>query len=51
MLIQEIPFKEIMYTTTNGVKGAIPTVMLIALAYSVNDLSKNMEQETILLII
>lgn len=42
MLIQGIPFKEIMETTTNGVKGAIPAVMLLALAYSVNDLSKDM---------
>ena len=42
MLIQGIPFKEIMDTTTNGVKGAIPAVMLLALAYSVNELSKDM---------
>lgn len=42
MLIQGIPFKEIMDTTTNGVKGAIPAVMLLALAYSVNSLSTQM---------
>lgn len=42
MFIQGIPFKEIMDTTTNGVKGAIPAVMLLALAYSVNALSKEM---------
>lgn len=42
MLIQGIPFKEIMETTTNGVKGAIPAVMLLALAYSVNSLSTQM---------
>lgn len=42
MFIQGIPFKEIMDTTTNGVKGAIPAVMLLALAYSVNSLSTQM---------
>lgn len=42
MFFQGIPFKEIMDTATNGVKGAIPAVMLLALAYSVNELSKDM---------
>lgn len=42
MFFQGVPFKEIMETATNGVKGAIPAVMLLALAYSVNHLSKTM---------
>lgn len=42
MLIQGIPFKDIMATATDGVKGAIPAIMLLALAYSVNELSKQM---------
>ncbi|MGL4790794.1 MAG: Na+/H+ antiporter NhaC family protein, partial [Anaerotignaceae bacterium] len=42
MYIQGIPFKEIMETVTNGVKGAVPAVILLALAYSVNALSKEM---------
>ena len=42
MFIQGIPFKEIMDTVTNGVKGAVPAVILLALAYSVNALSKEM---------
>lgn len=42
MMIQGIPFKEVMTTLTDGVKGAIPAVMLLALAYSVNALSLQM---------
>ncbi len=42
MMIQGIPFKEVMSTLTDGVKGAIPAVMLLALAYSVNALSSQM---------
>ena len=42
MLLQKIPFREVMDTLTNGVKGAIPAVMLLALAYSINALSKTM---------
>lgn len=42
MFIQGIPFNEIMNTLTNGVKGAVPAVIILALAYSVNDLSKMM---------
>ena len=40
MMIQGIPFKEVMDTLTNGIKGALPAVILLALAYSVNGLSK-----------
>ena len=42
MMIQGIPFKEVMDTLTNGIKGALPAVILLALAYSVNGLSKTM---------
>ncbi|MDO4306320.1 MAG: Na+/H+ antiporter NhaC family protein [Eubacteriales bacterium] len=42
MMIQGIPFKEVMNTLTDGVKGAVPAVMLLALAYSVNELSTQM---------
>ena len=42
MMIQGIPFKEVMETLTNGIKGALPAVILLALAYSVNGLSKTM---------
>ncbi|MFV0516682.1 MAG: Na+/H+ antiporter NhaC family protein [Aminipila sp.] len=42
MMIQGIPFKEVMSTVTAGVKGGVPAVMLLALAYSVNSLSKTM---------
>lgn len=42
MFIQGIPFNEIMETFTNGIKGALPAIILLALAYSVNGLSKTM---------
>lgn len=42
MMIQGIPFKEVMNTMTDGIKGAIPAVVLLALAYSVNALSTEM---------
>lgn len=42
MMIQGIPFKEVMDTLTNGIKGALPAVILLALAYSVNGLSLTM---------
>ena len=42
MMIQGIPFKEVMDTMMNGIKGALPAVVLLALAYSVNGLSKSM---------
>lgn len=42
MMIQGIPFKEVMDTLTNGIKGALPAVILLALAYSVNGLSQTM---------
>lgn len=42
MMIQGIPFKEVMNTLTDGIKGALPAVILLALAYSVNGLSQTM---------
>ncbi len=42
MMIQGIPFKEVMNTMMDGIKGALPAVVLLALAYSVNNLSKQM---------
>ena len=42
MVIQGIPFKEVMNTMMDGIKGALPAVVLLALAYSVNALSKQM---------
>ncbi len=40
--IQGIPLKEVVNTATDGIKGAVPVVVLLALAYSVNSLSKTM---------
>ncbi|MGM9659739.1 MAG: Na+/H+ antiporter NhaC family protein [Faecousia sp.] len=42
MMIQGIPFKSVMETLMDGIKGALPAVVLLALAYSVNGLSKTM---------
>ena len=42
MMIQGIPFKAVMDTLMDGIKGALPAVVLRALAYSVNGLSKTM---------
>lgn len=42
MSIQGIPFKVIMNTLTDGVKGAVPAIIILALAYSINSLSKTM---------
>ena len=42
MMLQGIPFKAVMDTLMDGIKGALPAVVLLALAYSVNGLSKTM---------
>lgn len=42
MVLQGIPFQEVMDTLTQGIKGAVPAVTLLALAYSINALSKSM---------
>ena len=41
-ILQRIPFRELMDTPTDGIKGAVPAVTLLALAYSINALSKSM---------
>ena len=42
MMIQGVPFKEVMQTVQEGIKGATPAVIILALAYSINALSKQM---------
>ncbi len=42
MILQGIPFREVMDTLTDCIKGAVPAVTLLALAYSINALSKSM---------
>lgn len=42
MILQGIPFREVVDTLTDGIKGAVPAVTLLALAYSINALSKSM---------
>ncbi len=42
MFIQGVPFKVIMETMTDGIKGAVPAIIILALAYSINSLSKTM---------
>ncbi len=42
MVLQGIPFQEVMNTFTDGIKGAVPAVALLALAYSINSLSSTM---------
>lgn len=40
--IQGIPLKEVIGTAVEGVKGAVPVVILLGLAYSISSLSKTM---------
>ena len=40
--IQGMPFNEIMKTAMAGIKGVMPAVIILALAYSINELSKEM---------
>lgn len=42
LIIQGIPYQEVMDTLIQGIKGALPALVLLALAYSVNGLSKQM---------
>lgn len=42
MMIQGIPMKDVIDTAIAGIRGAVPVVVLLALAYSVNSLSKTM---------
>ncbi len=40
--IQGMPFDEIMKTAMSGIKGVMPAVIILALSYSINELSKEM---------
>ena len=42
MRIQGMPFNEIMKTAVSGIKGVMPAILILALSYSVNELSKEM---------
>lgn len=42
MRLQGIPFNDIMKTATAGMKGVMPAIIILALAYSLNQLSKDM---------
>jgi len=42
MRFQGVPFKDIMDTAMKGMKGIMPAVVILALAYSINGLSKQM---------
>ncbi|WP_291636288.1 Na+/H+ antiporter NhaC family protein [Clostridium sp.] len=42
MRIKGIPFSDIMKTAMLGMKGVMPAVIILALSYSINNLSKNM---------
>lgn len=42
MRIQGIPFKDIMKTAMSGMKGVMPAIIILALSYSINSLSKEL---------
>lgn len=42
LLIQRMPLQEVADTFTQGVKGAMPAILILALAYPLNALSKEM---------
>lgn len=42
MRIKGIPFKDIMDTAVRGMKGVMPAIIILALSYSINELSKEM---------
>lgn len=42
MLIQKVPLKEITDTMLDGIKGSVPAVSILAMAYSLNSLSKEL---------
>lgn len=41
MRIQGIPFNDIMKTAMSGMKGVMPAIIILALSYSINQLSKD----------
>ena len=40
--IQSVPFKEIMQTAVQGIKGIVPAILLLGLAYSINTISQEL---------
>ncbi|MFC3282262.1 Na+/H+ antiporter NhaC family protein [Litchfieldella rifensis] len=46
MRLQGIPFHDIMKTAISGMKGVMPAIVILALAYSLNQLSKDMGTAT-----
>ncbi len=42
MLVQKVPLKEITDTILTGIKGAVSAVSILAMAYAINGLSKNL---------
>lgn len=42
MRVKGIPFKDIMETAISGMKGVMPAIIILALSYSINELSKEM---------
>ncbi|MCT4566598.1 MAG: transporter [Maledivibacter sp.] len=42
MRIQGIPFNDIMKTAMSGMKGVMPAIIILALSYTINSLSKEM---------
>lgn len=42
MRLQGVPFKDIMDTAMSGMKGIMPAIIILALSYSINGLSKQM---------
>jgi Na+/H+ antiporter NhaC len=43
MRIQGIPLADIMDTATNGIKGVMPAIIILAFAYALNELSANLQ--------
>ncbi|MCB1845088.1 MAG: hypothetical protein KDI09_19135, partial [Halioglobus sp.] len=42
MRIQGVPLSDIMDTATNGIKGVMPAILILAFAYALNDLSASL---------
>ncbi|MFP3541289.1 Na+/H+ antiporter NhaC family protein, partial [Pseudomonas sp. SIMBA_044] len=42
MRFQGIPFNDIMKTATAGMKGVLPAILVLAFAFSLNQLSKDL---------
>ncbi len=42
MRVQGVPLSDIMETATNGIKGVMPAIIILAFAYALNELSANL---------